>query len=151
MEPTERCPEGYTEKIGDVVGNSLEGGISASLNQCAAKCTANLECNSFEHKQTTMTMTCNLNKERNPNGPKVPGFIFCSKKGNVVNVKVITIINFLLWNIPTIYYVDKCFLFSPGCSAGQFTCVNKQCVPDSARCNGLDECMDGSDEHNCGN
>ena len=104
MEPTERCPEGYTEKIGDVVGNSLNGGIYASLNQCAAKCTANLECNSFEHKQTTMTMTCNLNKERYPNGPKVPGFIFCSKKGNVVNVKIITSITFF---IATIRFVNK--------------------------------------------
>ena len=79
MPKTERCPEGYIEKVGDVTGNSLEGGIYASLNQCAAKCTERPECKSFEHNEK---MTCNLNKERDPTGPQQPGFIFCSKKGN---------------------------------------------------------------------
>ena len=80
---TDQCPEGYIEKVGDVVGNSLKGGIYASLNQCAAKCTEHRECNSFEHN---MKMTCNLNREREPNGPKHPGFIFCSKKGSLLVV-----------------------------------------------------------------
>ena len=66
------------ERDGDVVGKPIEGGIYASLNQCASKCTEWPECKSFEHNEK---MTCNLNKERDPDGPKQPGFIFCSKKG----------------------------------------------------------------------
>ena len=38
-----------------------------------------------------------------------------------------------------------------GCSINQFTCTNGPCVPATARCNGVNECFDGSDEFNCGN
>lgn len=78
---TERCPEGYTEKVGNVLGNYLQEGIWASLNQCAAKCTNHPECNSFEHDTKNI---CNLNKDRDPDGPSLPGFIFCSKKGKIL-------------------------------------------------------------------
>lgn len=38
------------------------------------------------------------------------------------------------------------------CSNGQFACLSDRiCVLDSARCNGIRECRDGSDEHGCGN
>lgn len=37
------------------------------------------------------------------------------------------------------------------CPAGQFTCMSdRTCVHNSARCNGIPECSDASDENNCG-
>jgi len=41
---------------------------------------------------------------------------------------------------------------SPGqCAADQYMCVSdRRCVPLSSICNGIPECRDGSDEHNCG-
>ena len=47
--------------------------------------------------------------------------------------------------------VTSYFCSFEGCSANQFTCNNGQCVTSTARCNGLNECTDGSDELNCGN
>lgn len=43
------------------------------------------------------------------------------------------------------------FLIFKGCSSNQFTCSNGQCVPLTTRCNGRNECSDGSDELKCGN
>ncbi|XP_053323010.1 MAM and LDL-receptor class A domain-containing protein 1 isoform X2 [Spea bombifrons] len=38
----------------------------------------------------------------------------------------------------------------PTCLPNVFTCVyEKECVPLSAKCNGIEDCMDGSDEINC--
>lgn len=35
------------------------------------------------------------------------------------------------------------------CYRGQFSCANQRCIPDSAVCNGRDDCGDNSDENNC--
>ncbi|OPJ81745.1 MAM and LDL-receptor class A domain-containing protein 1 [Patagioenas fasciata monilis] len=38
----------------------------------------------------------------------------------------------------------------PTCSSDQFTCAYvQQCLPLAAKCNGAEDCMDGSDEMNC--
>ncbi|XP_075444758.1 MAM and LDL-receptor class A domain-containing protein 1 [Ascaphus truei] len=38
----------------------------------------------------------------------------------------------------------------PSCPTALFTCVYvKQCVPLSAKCNGIEDCVDGTDEMNC--
>uniref|UniRef100_K7GDY5 MAM domain-containing protein n=2 Tax=Pelodiscus sinensis TaxID=13735 RepID=K7GDY5_PELSI len=38
----------------------------------------------------------------------------------------------------------------PTCSTDQFTCVYvRQCVPLAVKCNGVEDCMDGTDEMNC--
>lgn len=38
----------------------------------------------------------------------------------------------------------------PTCSSDQFTCAYvQQCLPLAAKCNGSEDCMDGSDEMNC--
>ena len=36
-----------------------------------------------------------------------------------------------------------------GCSPGLFACANGNCVSQAARCNGVNECGDSSDEAGC--
>ena len=62
---------------GDIVGTTIEGNIKASTIECAALCSKNPECNSFESNGNV----CNLNKESLPNSPELEDFIFCSKTG----------------------------------------------------------------------
>lgn len=38
---------------------------------------------------------------------------------------------------------------SPGCSADSFKCDNGKCVPSTQKCDGKDDCGDGSDEGSC--
>lgn len=40
---------------------------------------------------------------------------------------------------------------SPGCAADSFKCNNGKCVPDARKCDGKDDCGDGSDEGSCSN
>ena len=37
-----------------------------------------------------------------------------------------------------------------GCDSYEFSCDNGQCVPDSYRCDGGNDCGDDSDEDGCG-
>ena len=62
--------------LGDVVGVTLAT-HKLAINECAAKCSANPNCNSFESRRNT----CNLNKERLPNRSQYKDFMFCSKIG----------------------------------------------------------------------
>lgn len=38
---------------------------------------------------------------------------------------------------------------SPGCAADSFKCDNGKCVPNTQKCDGKDDCGDGSDEGSC--
>ena len=40
-------------------------------------------------------------------------------------------------------------IVSATCSSGTFQCSNLQCITASGRCNGTQECTDGSDETDC--
>ena len=38
----------------------------------------------------------------------------------------------------------------PGCDSDQYECQNGLCISLGAVCNGINECLDSSDESNCG-
>lgn len=40
---------------------------------------------------------------------------------------------------------------SPGCAADSFKCNNGKCIPNAQKCDGKDDCGDGSDEGSCSN
>lgn len=41
------------------------------------------------------------------------------------------------------------FLVYPNCTALEFTCDNKNCIPSTEYCDGNNDCRDNSDEKNC--
>ena len=75
---TDPCPDGYRYKDGEIVNASIQGGIKATIEECALKCSKNPQCNSFEQANGQ----CNLNKESKPIRTKYQKFVFCSKEGN---------------------------------------------------------------------
>lgn len=36
------------------------------------------------------------------------------------------------------------------CAKNEFECGNRMCVSDKAKCNGIFDCLDQTDEQNCG-
>lgn len=43
-----------------------------------------------------------------------------------------------------------CVAFSAICSSSQFRCNNLQCIDAARKCDGVSDCLDRSDEINCG-
>lgn len=43
-----------------------------------------------------------------------------------------------------------CSLITEGTRCNGFLCSNNTCLPATAHCNGIQDCSDGADEHNCG-
>ena len=41
------------------------------------------------------------------------------------------------------------FSLSVKCKPGEFSCRNKRCIPEQLKCDGRDDCSDGSDESQC--
>ena len=46
--------------------------------------------------------------------------------------------------------ISKLFFFKDGCEPNQFQCDNGKCILKTWMCDSDDDCLDGSDERNCG-
>ena len=53
------------------------------------------------------------------------------------------------WEITSKYKTVQAMLSMSTCNASEFTCSNGQCIPLLLRCNGVEECVSGSDEIDC--
>ena len=74
------CPSGYMRKSGDIMGPGKVGQVfTATREECAAKCTIELRCLSFEHSHRTRL--CNLNDNGVPDGPQYQDSAFFTKLG----------------------------------------------------------------------
>ena len=64
-------------------------------------------------------------------------------------MKLIVVI--LKWKIIHIIYLVKLFCFNwfikLECNKRDFICNNGQCIEENFECDGIEDCLDGSDEH----
>ena len=69
-------------------------------------------------------------------------------------LSVLDIVKYSLLGVPPSTWIDPLnynFTISvASCASSQWTCSNGQCISSSYRCDGDQDCTDGSDELNCG-
>lgn len=53
------------------------------------------------------------------------------------------------WKCNNLFLMIFIFLVYPKCTATEFTCDNKNCIPMPYYCDGNNDCRDDSDEKNC--
>ena len=78
---TTNCPDGFRYMQGDVANVSLKIAGKMTMAACAEECVEDIQCFSFVHSHTQMT--CNLNKEMEPNARDHKESTFCSKDGMI--------------------------------------------------------------------
>lgn len=47
------------------------------------------------------------------------------------------------------FWLLKCLCSVGTCQPGEFSCRNGRCVPEKLKCDGKDDCLDGTDESKC--
>ena len=94
------CPNGYSNRIGDITGYALTGAYGASMEKCKIDCDKRKDCGSFVHSE--LKNECKLTLEYEPTGPKFNDFVFCSRNHlsgynlyityyvNIIAIKLIT-------------------------------------------------------------
>ena len=93
------CPLGFTPYEGNEAGSILEiSENDISLNECANKCNAKRECNSFTHSVTSKK--CKLMDGKRPSDTKIKDYQFCSK--NAGNIMAIVMENNTFLNVLTL-------------------------------------------------
>ena len=84
-----KCPLGYIERCGDILGSSSESLLpqKTTKDQCMVACNLKDSCLSFQHSPSEMR--CNLNDLAWPIFDPYQDYIFCSKNGDIdyINLK----------------------------------------------------------------
>ena len=74
-------------------------------------------------------------------------FWYVARLGN--KLIVIVIVKSSLFNV-CVNKVHCTCIYNTGCSEGTYQCSDGQCIPISLYCDFRKDCLDGSDEQNCG-
>ena len=86
------CPEGFHWENGHAHGATISNAMLLSLEDCAAECRKNSECNSFEHNM--FDNHCILNGITSPNRVRFKEYVFCSKEGCHLKLLIIIYVLF---------------------------------------------------------
>lgn len=97
---------------------------------------------------------CCLERPTRPHANVLPNFEYFGSRFRRTESQQLYYISLQYKGFTIIYLhnvlTERCFPFSGHtCSEEEFKCENLQCVKKTTKCDGIDNCLDGSDEKNC--